>query len=567
MNKNFSFRVKFVSSIILISFFLIFTRLFYLQVILNPELTHRAEKESKRKITEIDGRGKIYDINGEILADSIVSWDIAIMKKEFDGKFTNKIAEILNKNPQVIANTIKKAKNYVKIAKKADRIIYDKLKEFITNNKVKGVILEPVQERIYPSEVAKEIIGLTNQDKGLTQIELIYDKYLKAPLITRETLRDASGNIIYEGKETITEKPKEIYLTINSKIQFAVEEILKQYVKNSIAESGVAIVQEPNSGKIVAMASYPQNYVNLKPVEWTYEPGSTFKTIILAAGFEENIISEEDYFFCENGSWKFNSKVTIRDHEPEGNLKLNEVFEKSSNIGFAKIGLKIGLEKVYFYIKAFGFGMKTGIGFPGESAGLMRNIKDYTTLNLAVTSYGHSISVTPLQLINAYSAIANGGKLLQPYIVDRIIDPENQKLVLKNEPKEIRKILSDKTIQRVKNMLIGVVDRGTGKNAQIIGYSVAGKTGTSNKIDPRTKKYLEKQNITSFCGFFPASNPKYTILVIIDNPKKFHYGGEVAAPAFAEIAKRIINIENIKPDRPVNYKDVLKVNYKQTISD
>jgi len=532
-------------------------------------MENKAEKESKRKISEISERGKIYDYNGEIIADSITKWDIIIMKKELiqEQKPVNILSNALNINKEIIENKIKKEKNYIKIAKKVEKDVYDKLKALISEKKLNGVILESHQERIYPIDIAREIIGLANEEKGLTQIELIYDKYLKPYRKTKEAIRDASGNIIYEGKEEITEPPKNIYLTIDGRIQFATEEILKKNVEQQNADLGIAIIQDPNTGRIISMASYPQNYINLKPVEWTYEPGSTFKTITLAAALEEKIVNENDSFYCENGKWAFNSKVTIHDHEPEGTLKLNEVFEKSSNIGFAKIGLKIGIEKLYFYIKAFGFGIKSGLEFPGESAGIVKEIKNYKQIDLAITSFGHSISVTPIQLINAYSAIANNGILLKPYIIDKIVDPIENKVIFKNEPKEIRRVISQDTVNRIKNMLIGVVDRGTGRNAQLIGYSVAGKTGTSNKLDKKTGKYKEKENIASFCGFFPASNPKYTILVIIDHPKKAHYGGEVSAPAFAQISKRIIGIYNIKPDRDFNYKDVSKLNYSKNISD
>ncbi|MEI7481032.1 MAG: penicillin-binding protein 2, partial [Elusimicrobiota bacterium] len=285
-----------------------------------------------------------------------------------------------------------------------------------------------------------------------------------------------------------------------------------------------------------------------EPVEWVYEPGSTFKTVTIAAALEKNVVTTKDTFYCENGAWALNSKVTIHDHEPEKTLTLSGVMERSSNIGTAKIGLKLGLEAYYLYTKAFGFGTKSGLGFPGESPGILRPIEKYRTVDLAVGSYGHGIAATPLQVVNAYSAVANGGELLETRLVDRITDTGGR-IKFKNETAVIRRVISKSTYATIKNILISVVDAGTGKNAGVPGYLIAGKTGTSKKIDPRTGKYITDKNVASFCGFFPADEPQYTILVILDNPKLFHYGGETAAPAFQDIVKKIITLKGIRPDK------------------
>ncbi|GAB4028684.1 MAG: penicillin-binding protein [Elusimicrobiota bacterium] len=537
-----------------------------MQVISHDSIKNIGEKEFKRTMTEITPRGRIYDSSGELLADSIIVWDIAVMKKELQdsNSFCSFIGKTLNKNPQICNRKIARGKNYIKLEKGIEMETYTRLSNFIKDNEIKGVIFEPHQKRIFPQETAREAIGLANEEKGLTGIELVYDEQLKGSLKTKEVIKDRRGDTVFTGRESETKKPAEIHLTIDSKIQFFTEEIIKKYARESGAESGIGIVQDSKSGKIVALASWPENYINLMPLEWVYEPGSTFKTVVLSAALEENISNENEVYYCENGAWKFNSKATLRDHEPEKNLKLSEVFEKSSNIGFAKLGLKLGIEKLYLYMKSFGFGSAYGLGFPGESKGIVKELKNYKQIDLAVTSFGHSIAATPLQVVNAYTAIANNGVLLKPYIIESIKDEEGEKKLSKQE---IRKVISPSTAQRVKNLLLGVVDRGTGRNAQIIGYSVAGKTGTSNKIDPKTGKYMEKKNVASFCGFFPASDPQYTILVIMDNPQKYHYGGEVSAPAFRDIAKQIINLRNLKPDRDFNYKDAVKSSYSKSISD
>jgi len=298
------------------------------------------------------------------------------------------------------------------------------------------------------------------------------------------------------------------------------------------------------------MATWPADYQKIEPVEWVYEPGSTFKSMTLAAALEKGIVEEKDTFFCEKGAWAFNSKVILHDHEPEGTLNLSEVIERSSNIGTAKIGLKLGVKDFYLYTKAFGFGSKSGLGFHGESAGILRPLERFKPIDLAVGSYGHGIAATPLQVLNAYSALANGGRLFEPRLVDRISEFEGEE-VFKNEPAVIRQVVSASVAERVKVILRSVVEKGTGKNADVAGYSISGKTGTSKKIDPKTGKYLTGRNVASFAGFFPLAKPQYVILVVLDNPKGLTYGGETAAPAFQEIAKKIITRKGLAPDLKV----------------
>lgn len=566
MNSSFKRRAKTIFYFFIFAVFATVLRLFWLQVVFHREIKTMGEKEFKRTIKEISARGKIYDSSGLTLADSIVVWDLSFMKNENKDfmAFCKTFSQISSKSENTCLSKIKKAKNYVKIEKDLDIEIYKKLVSAFKENNIKGTVFEPHQKRIYPQETAREVIGLSNEEKGLSGVELVYDSYLKGATTNKEVIKDRKGETVFTENETQSSDPAQIYLSVDSKIQFFTEEIIKKYAIDNQASLAIGIVQEVKTGKLIALASYPQNYINLIPVEWVYEPGSTFKTIVLSAALEENIVNENDYYYCENGAWKFSPKITIRDHEPEKTLKLSEVFEKSSNIGFAKIGLKLGAEKIYLYTKAFGFGNSYNLGFAGESKGILKEVRSYKPIDIAVTSFGHSIAATPIQVINAYTAIASGGILLRPYIVEKI---KNQKDEIVFSKTEIRRVISKETADKVKKMLLGVVDNGTGRNASITGYSVAGKTGTSNKIDPKTGKYVEKKNVASFCGFFPASNPQYTILVIIDDPKKYHYGGETAARAFREIAKRIINLKNIRSDRSFNYKETMKRSYSRDITD
>lgn len=533
-------------------------RLFWLQTVRHENLSEKASQEFKRTVSEVGPRGRVFDAGGELLAESIVTWDVSLLKKDLadeakarkDPGYPERVAADLAKTlslPRSFRAKFTKARNYVPVKRGLDRDAYEAVKALGH----RGVTLEASQSRYYPAgDIARNIIGVTRADKGLTGVELLYDKVLSGNVSRREVVRDRVGRTIFEDTREKEAKPRDIHLTIDKNIQYFAQEAVKDAVEKNRADLGMALVQDPQSGRILAMASWPEDVEKLESVEWVYEPGSTFKSITLAAALDRGIAAERDTYYCEKGAWAFNSKVTLRDHEPEGTLTLSEVIERSSNIGTAKIGLKLGVKDFYLYTKAFGFGEKARLGFAGESAGLLRPLDRFKQIDLAVGSYGHGIAATPLQVLNAYSALANGGKLYEPRLVERITDSGGEE-IFRNEPAVIRQVIPPGISGRVKRVLRSVVEKGTGKNAAVPGYSIAGKTGTANKIDPRTGKYMSGRNVASFAGFFPVPEPRYTILVVLDNPKGRVYGGETAAPAFQEIAKKIITLKGIKPDAPM----------------
>jgi len=540
-------RIRFCAGICLIPAILIAARLFWLQTIRHENLSATASKEFNRTVSEIGPRGRVFGAGGELLAESIITWNAGLFKKDLDDS-SRVVAELTRalSLPPAFRDKFRRGKNFVPIKNGLDRQACEAVKAL----KLKGVTLEPVQSRYYPSgDLARSIIGVTRAERGLTGIELLYDKVLSGHVSRREVVRDAAGRVIFQAKEKEA-RPRDLHLTIDKNIQYFAQEALRKVVEKSRADLGMALVQDPQNGRILAMASWPLDLERIEPVEWVYEPGSTFKAITLAAALEKGIVSERDTFFCENGAWAFNSRVTLHDHEPEKTLTLSGVIERSSNIGTAKIGLKLGVKDFYLYTKAFGFGAKSGLGFHGESAGILRPLERFKPIDLAVGSYGHGIAATPLQVINAYSALANGGKLYEPRLVEKITEFEGEE-VFRNEPAVIRQVVAPGISGRVKTILRAVVEKGTGKNAAVPGYSMAGKTGTSKKIDPVTGKYLTGRNVASFAGFFPVPEPQYTILVVLDNPKGLTYGGETAAPAFREIAAKIINLKGLKPDAPL----------------
>ena len=541
-------RIQICAATAVLPALLICGRLFWLQTFRHENLSATASKEFNRTVSEIGPRGRVFGADGELLAESIVAWDAGLFKKDLDepARALTDLTRVLSL-PPAFREKFRKAKNFVPLKKGLDRETCEAVKAL----KLKGVTLEPVQSRYYPSgDLARSIIGVTRADRGLTGIELLYDKVLSGHVSRREVVRDAAGRIIYQDRSEKEARPRDLHLTIDKNIQYFAQEAVRKAVERSRADLGMVLVQDPQSGRILAMTAWPMDVARIEPVEWTYEPGSTFKAVTLAAALEKGIVSESSTFFCENGAWAFNSKVTLHDHEPEKTLTLSGVIERSSNIGTAKIGLKLGVKDFYLYTKAFGFGAKSGLGFHGESAGILRPLERFKQIDLAVGSYGHGIAATPLQVINAYSALANGGKLYEPRLVEKITEFEGEE-VFRNEPAVIRQVVAPGISGRVKTILRAVVEKGTGKNAAVPGYSMAGKTGTSKKIDPVTGKYLTGRNVASFAGFFPVPEPQYTILVVLDNPKGLTYGGETAAPAFREIAAKIINLKGLKPDAPL----------------
>ncbi|MDD2804272.1 MAG: penicillin-binding protein 2 [Elusimicrobiales bacterium] len=554
-------RIQVCAALAAIAPLLIGARLFWLQTIRHEKLSETASKEFKRTVSEIGPRGRVFGAGGELLAESIVTWDAGLYKKELEAEAKAKndpgyparvVSELTRALglPPAFKEKYRKAKNFVPVRKGLDREASEAVKAL----KLKGVALQPVQSRYYPAgDIARSVIGVTREEKGLTGIELLYDRVLSGQVSRREIVRDNSGKVIFQAQLEKEARPRDLYLTIDKNIQYFAQEAIRKAVEKNRAELGMALVQDPNTGRLLALASWPSDVEKIEPVEWVYEPGSTFKAITLAAALEEGAASEASTYYCENGAWAFNSKVTLHDHEPEKTLSLSEVIERSSNIGTAKIGLKLGVQSFYRYVKAFGFGAKSGLGFAGESAGLLRPLDKFKPIDLAVGSYGHGIAATPLQVLNAYSALVNGGRLFEPQLVEKIAEFEGD-VVFKNEPSVLRQAITPGIGGRVKKILRAVVETGTGKNAAVAGYSIGGKTGTSKKIDPRTGKYLTGRNVASFAGFFPVPEPQYTILVVIDNPKGLTYGGETAAPAFREIASKIITLKGLKADTPTAHK-------------
>ncbi|MFQ5454649.1 MAG: peptidoglycan D,D-transpeptidase FtsI family protein [Nitrospirota bacterium] len=556
-------RIVVITIFVFVYYGIILYRLYYLQVQDSQHLNKIGDRMI-RKTVKVEGeRGTIYDRNMNIIAvnmdtPSIYARPSLIKDHDYVSK---RLATILNMDYGYIKKRLRKRDKFVWIARKVDRKKAMEIKKM----NIPGIEYTIESQRFYPKGyLLSNMIGFAGIDNhGLEGVERKYDKFLrgKKEKITLE--RDGKGHTLFPTGLDYLSVPRgnDLILTIDEVIQHIAEKELDMAINSSKAKGGSVIAMDPDTGEILAMATYPRFNPNMissySPDEWRnraitdiYEPGSTFKIIVAAGAIEENKAFPEDIIDREDGTIKIGRK-TIRDFShgksKERFLTFREVIEKSSNVGMIKVGMRLGEERLLKYIKLFGFGTKTGIDLLGEVKGLVRNIKEWSGLSLASLSIGQEIGVTPIQLITAVATVANEGLLMSPYVISRIMDQDG-KVVKQNHPQIIRRVISKETSRQLTDILTGVVsDRGTGKNAIIEGYMIAGKTGTAQKIDPVTKRYSHRKSVCSFIGFFPIDNPKVIILVVIDEPAGYATGGSVAAPVFRNIAREIIYYWGITP--------------------
>ncbi len=478
------------------------------------------------------------------------------------------IAPILELPAKAVYRNLVSPKPFVWLQRKVTPTQADKIRAL----KIDGVGFLKESQRFYPQkELAAQVLGFVGVDsQGLEGIERQYDRIIKGKSRKLFADRDAKGRHVFvEGLQPSDQSRQgnDLLLSIDKNIQHIAEKELQAAVSLSEAKGGTAIVMDPWTGEILASAVCPlfnpNQYSESARESWRnravsdiYEPGSTFKTFLVASALEEGIVKPSDMFFCENGSYRVARRV-IHDVHAYGWLDVASIIKRSSNIGVSKIGKQLGKEQMYQYIRRFGFTAETGISLPAEQSGFMPSLKNCSEHTQSAISFGQSITVTPLQMVTAYSAIANGGMLMQPQIVKRIVDGAGA-VVKQNTPVMKRRVISEKTAGIMRDMLKQVVaPGGTGTKAAVEGYSVAGKTGTSQKIDQGG--YSHSKIIASFAGFVPADDPRLAIIVLVDEPQRMKYGGEIAAPAFSRMANAMLNYLHVPPEpAPVQDPDLLK---------
>lgn len=549
---NVKSRMRVAGLVILLAPLAIFGRLFYMQTFLYEEFSSKAERAIYNYLAEDRLRGKILDVNGREMAESVRTHSCGVNKRYVldKNKTVNFLAETLEMPKKRILEKWNRASNFFFVAKKIKPDKYIKISQILRTRLGQGLELTPEYERIHPyGNSALDLIGASNsKNYGLSGIEQMYNRELSQDISKKRAKRARRGEIIYDRKLKEELSVANVYLTIDAVAQFYAESALWAEVEKIGAKHGIAIVQETKTGKILAAASYPVKDGQSLAFQFTYEPGSTFKSIAISSALDAGVVQMTDSIDMSDRKWEIARGVVVRDNQHDKDfLSIPEILQLSSNIGAGKIALELGAKNLFYYIKAFGFGTKTDINFNGESKGNVPPYTKWTTVDTATKGYGYGVAVTPIQLINAYSAIANGGILMQPHIVDRI-EYAGGKVDKKSKPVKIRRVIKKETSDMMKKALQSVVEAGSGKRARITGYQVAGKTGTAEKLS-KEGGYAKRKHIVSFCGFAPVSDPQFTVLVVLDDPDKYSFGSSAAAPVFKEIMERMLAMKGIPPDQ------------------
>ena len=574
-------RMFYVYLIVLITFLVIILRVFYLQVFKVNNIKDKAGSLWSRNLPILADRGKITDRNGIVLADNLTTTSLVVIPVQIQNKeeVAKNLSEILGTTYLNIYSHLTKHTSIERIHPEGRRLSYD-VAEKINNLNYDGVYLLKESKRYYPYEsLLSHVLGYVGIDnQGLSGIELYYDEYLTGADGAIKYFSDGKGNKlelteVYEAPTSgIT-----LELTIDLDLQLAIENELDNAVAKYDPEQALIVAMDPNTGEVLAMASRPsfdsnhyEDYTtevinrNL-PIWMTYEPGSTFKIITLSAALEEQTINLFLDTFTDSGSINVDG-ATIHCWKSGGHgvQTMLEVVENSCNPGFVKIGQTLGVDTLMEYIHAYGFGEKTGIDLNGEANGILFDVDQMGPVELATTSFGQGISVTPIQQIRAVSAAINGGDLYTPYIVSAMLESETDSLIQSFEPEVVREVISDETSSLVRYALESVVANGSGKNAYIENYRVGGKTGTAQKVE--NGGYLDGNYILSFMGFLPADDPEIVIYVAIDNPKGVtQYGGVVSAPIARNVMLSAIDIMGIEPSKEGMAKEYTWLDKKYSI--
>lgn len=561
--KHIDTRIKIVLLMIILCFILIIFKVFYIQVFSYKNLNNLATDLWSRNLVIGANRGRIITSDNVVVADNLTTVSLVIVPNQIVDKqaVIHDLANILKVDESKISEHVNK-KSSVEIVHPEGRQLSFDIADKINALNYEGVYLLKEGKRYYPYDTILShslgYVGIDNQ--GLSGLELKYDEYLTGKNGAIKYFSDAKGNKL--NKSSVYSEPvngMDLYLTINYNIQAAIERELNNAMSKYDADGAWAIVMDPNNGEVLALASKPdfspsnyQNYstevINRNLAIWaTYEPGSTFKIITLAASIEEKTVDLLNDTFYDGGSINVEgARIKCWKHGGHGSQTYLQVVQNSCNPGFVSLGQKLGKEKLYKYIYDFGFGKKTGIDLNGESTGILFNLNNVGPVELATTAFGQGISVSAIEQITAVSAAINGGTLYKPYVVKRITDPNTGEIALENKPQIVRKVISNESSRTVRMALETVVAYGTGRNAYIEGYRVGGKTGTAQKV--KDGHYLTGNYILSFIGFLPADNPQAVVYVAIDNPKGVtQYGGTVAAPIAKNIMIDIIDELKISP--------------------
>src|SRR5450759_2546642 len=532
-------------------------RLVFLQIFSYGKFVKQAGHQQQRAIPLAAKRGVIYDRAGHELAMSVLVDSAFAVPTEVKDLPTavSLITRITGDDYNVVLADCRAHKTFCWVARKAN----DETIERINSLKLQGIHFQKEPKRFYPArDLAAQVLGSVGmEDSGQSGIEHEFDDELRGRpgkmFISVDARRQWFADV-----ETQPDPGDNLVLTIDKNVQYIAEKELDQAIHDTRAIAGTVIVENPHTGEILALANRPTFNPNIRKeirnealkdraVSDVYEPGSTFKMVTISAGLEEKITRPDEMFDCQMGSIVING-MRIRDSKPHGMLSVADIIAESSDVGAIKVALRLGDERLYKYIRAFGFGQQTGIELPGETRGLTKPVSRWSKVSIGAISMGQEIGISALQLVSLISTIAADGVHVPPRIVAGTIEPQNTPQTIAFQPAEGTRVISSLTAAEMRQMLQGVVLHGTGRKALLEGYSSAGKTGTAQKVDTATGAYSKTKYVASFAGFAPINDPQIAVVVILDSAVGLHQGGQVSAPVFQRITQQVLGYLHVPHD-------------------
>jgi stage V sporulation protein D (sporulation-specific penicillin-binding protein) len=557
-------RIFIFISVLLVGVIILVARIAWIQFVDGKRMTERIETQLRESKILHSPRGTIYDRHGQELAVSGITKSLYANPAEIKDadQVASLLANILGMKAEDIKEKLVVGGQFIWIKRMIEPVVAKQLQGIIKEHDLKGLAFLEESKRYYPNEnLAAQVLGFVGTDDiGLDGLEMALDKKIKGKVVKQLIDTDSHGLPIFNSIFNFTtgKEGKNVYLTLDSGIQFIVEKSLDQAMKDTGALGGVVIVMNPHTGEILAMASRPtfnpnefykygDNEWKNRAVSYNYEPGSTFKSIVAAAALQEGKVYADERFIDAGYVEVSGRRIQNWSGDSYGNISFIDIIKNSINTGFVQIGMRVGAYKLTEYAKAFGFGKATGIELPGEEEGLLFNPKDMRDSDTATMSIGQSIAVTPLQLITAVSAIANDGVLVKPHIIKEIRNGDDS-ISEEVGTKVIRQVVSTETAQILTGMMEKVISEGGGQKAAVKGYRFAGKTGTAEKLNASGSGYSAGRYIASFVGFGPVEDPQVVVLVVLDDPKGVYYGGQIAAPVGGDILGQLMRHLNIRPN-------------------
>lgn len=545
-------------------------RIAWVQLVQGEELAAREEHQVGENRTLQSPRGTIYDSKGRELAVSMMVKSLYVDPSQVRDadRLAADLSPILDMKAEDIKERIALGGGFVWLKRRMEPEAVEKVRALIRAQELNCLNFQEESKRYYPNDqLAAQVLGFVGTDDiGLEGIELVVDDTIKGQVEKRFVLTDKNSWPIFAStySDKGFERCKSVYLTLDNTVQFIVEQALDRAMVETKPKAITAIVMDPKTGDVLAMANRPTYNPNRfyeysydewrnRAVSFVYEPGSTFKAVVAAAALQEGLVAPQKVFVDPGYVMVSGRRIQNWNQESFGTVTFTDVIKNSINTGFVQVGMEVGAQRMDKYVRLFGFGDATGIELPGEESGILFDPKEMRDSDLATMSIGQSIAVTPIQLAAAMSAIANKGVLLKPHIIHSVVNPDGSTLS-ERQVETVRSAIDESTAATLVSMLEQVVASGGGQKASVKGYRIAGKTGTAEKISHSSSGYLEGHYIASFCGFAPVEDPRVTVLIIIDDPDGVYYGGQIAAPIAGEIFEHVLRYLNVKPH--ANYLDV-----------